>query len=315
MDKKADKRAEKERIEFRYYEMPQNLPLIALLGARWETTYGSDSMHFHNYMEIGYCYYGDGTMYLGKEERPYGKGTVTFIPRNFPHHTKSHHDTIEKWEYLFVDTDRFLNEIFAKRVVVLNHLLQRLHSRMFLVSGSEEPEIEMLVLMILNEMRVKKEFYQESVQSHLLALLLRIVRLNPEEEIAEVHVPDETRLEDILKVLSFIENHYNEEIKMEQLAQLAHMSETHFRRKFALYMNAAPNEYVNLVRMEKACAMLAKTDEKIETIAVKAGFQTTGSFIRNFKKVVGEVPRDWRKKAREKEDNPINYNVSILKGW
>ena len=93
------------------------------------------------------------------------------------------------------------------------------------------------------------------------------------------------------------------------------MSETHFRRVFTEYMNTSPAEYVNLVRIERACEFLAKSDERLEDIAVKVGFQASATFIRNFKKIVGTAPHQWRSAARGKEDNPSNYNVSVLKGW
>ena len=53
----------------------------------------------------------------------------------------------------------------------------------------------------------------------------------------------------------------------------------------------------------------------LEDIAVKVGFQASATFIRNFKKIVGTAPHQWRSAARGKEDNPSNYNVSVLKGW
>ena len=48
--------AEKENVELRYYEMPQGMPVLALLGEKWITEYGADPIHFHNYLEIGYCH-------------------------------------------------------------------------------------------------------------------------------------------------------------------------------------------------------------------------------------------------------------------
>ena len=46
---------EKENVEFRYYEIPQGMPVLPLLGEKWITRYGADPMHFHNYLELGYC--------------------------------------------------------------------------------------------------------------------------------------------------------------------------------------------------------------------------------------------------------------------
>ena len=63
----------KQEIEFRYYEIPQNEPCIALLGEAWVRPYGEDMdcLHFHNYMEIGYCYDGSGEVVLDDETVSY----------------------------------------------------------------------------------------------------------------------------------------------------------------------------------------------------------------------------------------------------
>ena len=57
----------KHEIEFRYYEIPQNEPCMALLGEAWIRPYGMDSLHFHNYMEIGFCYDGIGEVVLDEQ--------------------------------------------------------------------------------------------------------------------------------------------------------------------------------------------------------------------------------------------------------
>ena len=53
-------RKKRQVAEFRYYKMPDNCALFALLGERWRQKYERDIdfLHFHNYLEIGYCYDG-----------------------------------------------------------------------------------------------------------------------------------------------------------------------------------------------------------------------------------------------------------------
>ena len=52
----------KPKIELRYYYMPAGSPILPLLGERWVQNYGTgiEDLHFHNFMEIGFCYYGEG---------------------------------------------------------------------------------------------------------------------------------------------------------------------------------------------------------------------------------------------------------------
>ena len=47
----------KDTIELRFYEVPQNEYVLALLGEDWIRDYGHDevNLHFHNLMEIGFC--------------------------------------------------------------------------------------------------------------------------------------------------------------------------------------------------------------------------------------------------------------------
>ena len=43
-----------QKAEYRYYEISWDIPVLVLTGEKWETIYGTDNMHFHNYLEIGY---------------------------------------------------------------------------------------------------------------------------------------------------------------------------------------------------------------------------------------------------------------------
>ena len=89
-------RKKKPRMEYRYYEAPEKCPVLALLGEKWVQNYGYqiDYLHFHNMMEIGVCYYGEGTIVLEDKEIPYDGGAFTVVPKNFPHTTNSKENSL-----------------------------------------------------------------------------------------------------------------------------------------------------------------------------------------------------------------------------
>lgn len=60
MEKKNSRK--KETIQLRYYELPEQEPVLALLGPEWMRSYGTipEDLHFHNLMEIGLCQWGGG---------------------------------------------------------------------------------------------------------------------------------------------------------------------------------------------------------------------------------------------------------------
>lgn len=92
------KKRKKPKMEFRYYQMPSGSPMLALLGEKWVQNYGRDIdyLHFHNYLEIGFCYEGQGTLTLGEEDVRFSGREFSVIPRNYPHTTNSDWNTMSR---------------------------------------------------------------------------------------------------------------------------------------------------------------------------------------------------------------------------
>ena len=67
-----------------------------------------------------------------------------------------------------------------------------------------------------------------------------------------------------------------------------------------------PMEFINIVRIRSACDYLKRTNDLITDIATRCGFSTFSTFSRNFRKVMGISPNEWRK-------NPDNYEQQLLK--
>ena len=119
----------------------------------------------------------------------------------------------------------------------------------------------------------------------------------------------------IAEALDYVRVEYANPIKVEDLANVCHMSETHFRRVFEAYMNMSPMDYINLVRVQRACDIMKKTDDSMDIVAQKSGFTTTSTFNRNFKKFLNTSPYQWKINPENYERKLLNYNISALKGW
>ena len=112
------KKRRKPKMEFRYYQMPAGSPILALLGQKWVQNYGNDVdyLHFHNYLEIGFCYEGDGFMAFGEAERRFSGREFTVIPPNYAHTTNSDLGTVSTWESLFIDVEGFMKKFLNNPV-------------------------------------------------------------------------------------------------------------------------------------------------------------------------------------------------------
>ena len=307
-------------MEFRYYKMPEGSPILALLGEKWMQAYGRDVdyLHFHNFLEIGYCYGGVGNMVLGEQNLRFKADQFTVIPKNYPHTTNSDPGTFSQWEYLFVDVEGILREHNGGGTPMrTERMIQRINSRAALVNVKESPEIAGMIRQLLEIMRETKEYYLEEAKGILTALLINIARENhiEEPEFEETEELEGNVTIPISRALDYITLHYMEPLKVGELADWSHMSETHFRRTFSAYMKMSPREYINLVRVRTACEYLKKTDMPVSDIAHKCGFTTLSTFNRNFKQFMGSAPYEWRKRPENFEQQLFKFQIHSEAGW
>ena len=149
-------------------------------------------------------------------------------------------------------------------------------------------------------------------QYQIVIELLRRYDELPEED---NNIVKGTNMSQIATALDYMNKHYSESIKAGELSELCNMSETHFRRLFESYINMPPMEYLNLIRVQKACELMKKTNEPMELIAQKCGFTTQSTFNRNFRKFLDTSPYQWKINPENYEHKLLNFRISALKGW
>ncbi len=311
-------RKKKQVAEFRYYKMPENCALFALLGEKWRQKYERDIdyLHFHNYLEIGYCYEGDGRMILVEEEIQYQGGDFTVIPSNFLHTTNSAPGRLSSWEYLFVDVEKLIEKATAGVPGRMEKLMRRINNRATLVSSEKYPYLGEQIRTIMNIMRGGEAFCQEEAEALMTALLMEVARRNGDGTLGEVKNSGGVKSGNLIfRVLDYISDHYSEPLKVGDIAKWAHISETHFRRVFLAHMNMSPLEYINLVRIQAACEYLKKTDEPVAMIAAKCGFTVSSTFNRNFLQIMGVTPAQWRNRPENYEQQILKYQIRSEEGW
>lgn len=104
----------------------------------------------------------------------------------------------------------------------------------------------------------------------------------------------EEYLQRILKALTYIENHIDEEIEMGQLAKVACYSSFHFHRIFQTIVGETAGQYIKRLRLEKAAGKLYHSDRTVTEIALNANYSTPSAFTKAFKQFMGKSPIDYR---------------------
>lgn len=143
---------------------------------------------------------------------------------------------------------------------------------------------------------------QSSPMQRLIALfeILQLMVDDPEARLissdgyAPVTFPD-SNIEKIDKVIAYIHQHYTADLCAEQMAELAHMSTNHFHRFFKQRTEQTFTEFVNQLRIGKACSLLLTTGLPISTISYRCGFNNISNFNRRFLQLKNCTPREFKR--------------------
>ena len=83
-------------------------------------------------------------------------------------------------------------------------------------------------------------------------------------------------------------------LTVEELAEEMLISRSTLERRFREYFKCSPAQEINHVRIERAKAFLRETAWPISAVGQKTGFASPENFVRFFRRLVGETPRQYR---------------------
>lgn len=99
----------------------------------------------------------------------------------------------------------------------------------------------------------------------------------------------------VKKVRQAIENNLGDEhFGVEQLSKKIFLSQSQLHRKLTAVVGHSPNQFIRLIRMQKACDLLRNTDQPIAHIADTCGFSDASYFGKVFRQEMGMTPMEWR---------------------
>ena len=107
--------------------------------------------------------------------------------------------------------------------------------------------------------------------------------------------PDDRALPRIAEALSHVERHFDQPVTVPELARIAAMSRRNFVRVFRRATGSPPVAYLIQLRLGRATSLLRNTGRRITDIAFDVGFNDSNYFARQFHKVLGVTPRQYRR--------------------
>lgn len=101
--------------------------------------------------------------------------------------------------------------------------------------------------------------------------------------------------ERIEKILDYISHNYREDLKLEVLSEMFSFNYHYLSSYFNQQVQEGFSDYLNRVRIAKACQLLKDTNLSIAQISGEVGYSEHSYFSRVFKKITGKTPSIWRR--------------------
>lgn len=138
-------------------------------------------------------------------------------------------------------------------------------------------------------------------------LLLRIERLQFEPhrllgplamDEADAEPIDMQSFHNIAGICDFIAENFREDIDSVDIASSADIHPKYAMSVFKKSTGMTLNEYVNLLRLSYAQALLMREDGNVLRVAMDSGFGSLSAFNKSFRKMAGMSPSDFRRDSR-----------------
>ncbi|SFQ00761.1 transcriptional regulator, AraC family with amidase-like domain [Nitrosomonas cryotolerans] len=100
----------------------------------------------------------------------------------------------------------------------------------------------------------------------------------------------------ILKIQHYMQIHFNEPITITALSKQGHLSERTFLRRFVKATGLRPAQYLQRLRIQKACDLIETTNSTFETISSEVGYEDNSAFRKTFVKIIGLTPKGFKTK-------------------
>ncbi len=115
---------------------------------------------------------------------------------------------------------------------------------------------------------------------------------------AKYHLSPEMAM--IHEILDYISAHYADSLTLKSLAEAFNFNYFYLSKYFSAHCNEGFNEYLNRVRVEKACEILLQEHLPISEVCGAVGYMDHSYFTKVFKKFTGCTPKQYRVRAERK---------------
>lgn len=254
--------------------------------------------HCHDYYEL-YIHLRGGE-YMGVDNKLYLlKPNQMFIIPPFYMHGLSCTKEMRGYERAYLNLSPEIMEILGCGQLNLGDYLRSFTSREQYTYQLDEERARQFVQCIrsIQEDQGKdlKPTQRFQMYAKMIDLMSLVCQVAGEEEPEQEGAVSNSFIQD---VLTYINNHYTEELRVGELAKHFSVSDSYLSHEFARLTNRSLYEYI-LYRRIMLSRQKMMSEDSLNVIAYQCGFNDYSNYLRSFTKLVGMSPSRYRKRLRQ----------------
>ena len=277
-------------------------------------------MHNHSFYEINIVTNGSGWHYIENQCIHAKLGSVFVIPPNVKHGYYT--DDPQSFKIFHILLSSYFMDKYKEELENIEG-----YKTMFEIEPMLRANLQKAIFLILSESELQffeKDFselaYFSKNQSYannvaivgktlyIISRLCSLLISHHGDILRKTPSVDDGRI-DILNIfysVEYIQNNFAKKITIDDLAKNAKMSRSLFIKQFELYTKKTVNDYIMNTRIEKSLTLL-DMDYPISYIAQECGFFDSSHFSKNFKKIIGQTPLEYKKTQSQKKDKNTKF--------
>ncbi len=230
--------------------------------------------HYHDFYEIYYIENGYCNYFIDSKSFSLVPGDLVLIPQGVIHNT------------LYTENKPSRLLVHCSETYIPSAALSMFTKSNYLYRNSDITKgISEILYKIQDESIMPDEFSDDVIKCHMRMLMFTLVRNENQYKISD------SKSSYIEKAISYVQKNLAYDISLSETANIFSVSSEHFSRKFKKETGFGFNEYVNLLRMKKAEALLKNESISVSEVADLCGFNDCNYFSAKFKKLYGVSPK------------------------
>jgi len=236
--------------------------------------------HYHNVFEIYFMVNGECKYFIDNKCYEVRKNDLVIIPDGITHNV------------VYISESHTRKLVSCSKNFIPNSVLPYLPSITYIYRNPKVTnEISEIFDKIKPEYFSPDRFSEKVIRNYIASLFFLLARN------AETRLEVKTGISYIENAVRFIQENFTSQITLSDVAKLNSISPEHLSREFKKETGFGFNEYLNMLRLQKAEALL-KTERELSVsdIAYSCGFNDSNYFSDKFKREYGYPPSKLRKK-------------------